>query len=322
MNQEQNNDNLNSQGSNIIPNNQSLNTTQIMDYNSQTGQTIYANQNQPQVNTNMYQQQYVNQNNNSTKKKKIKWWIPILFFVGGFLMFLGNFIATIIVTSQQDLVLESDLLKNPIIMLFRWLTIICWIMVIPSLIIVIINYNKKTPEEKIQNDFQINNMINNATSLHEKLLIAYIGNNYDQIIQKKFSIPALFLSWIYTLYRKIYIPSIIGMVATIFLGFLPNPIYSIMIFAFVIVLGINFNKWYIAYAKKQVNKIISNNQNVSETVLINICKEKGGTNIWAAIAIYTVFVIISSALNPNISVGNDKLNINIIENTIALKVKK
>lgn len=138
-------------------------------------------------------------------------------------------------------------------------------------------------------------------SLDDKLLMAFIGNNYEQIMQQKFSVPALFLSWIYTLYRKIYIPSIIGMGAIILLGFLPSIIYTIIVFAFVIVLGINFNKWYVAYAKKQVEKIKMSNQNINENELINICKKKGGTNIWLAILIYAVFAIVSGFLNPNVN---------------------
>lgn len=138
-------------------------------------------------------------------------------------------------------------------------------------------------------------------SLDDKLLMAFIGNNYEKIMQQKFSIPALFLSWIYTLYRRIYIPSIIGMVAIILLGFLPSIIYTIIVFAFVIVLGINFNKWYVAYAKKQVEKIKMSNQNINENELINICKKKGGTNIWLAILIYAIFAIVSGFLNPNLN---------------------
>ena len=260
--------------------------------------------------------QNINQNNNFVRKKKLKWWIPVLFFVGGFLMFLGNSFTMILVNSQEEFVVESDLLKNPIIMTFRWLAFICWFLVIPSLIFVIIDYNKKTPEEKKQNNCQLNNMINSANSLDEKLLMAFIGNNYDKIIQQNFSVPALFLSWIYTLYRKVYIPSIIGMVAIIILGFLPSTIYTMVILIFVIVLGINFNRWYVFYAKKQVEKIKISNQAVNENELINICKKKGGTNLWIAILIYAIFGIVSRFLNPNVAKqynNLDYLTNNVIE---------
>jgi len=127
--------------------------------------------------------------------------------------------------------------------------------------------------------------------------MAFIGNNYQRIMQQKFSLPALFLSWIYTLYRKVYIPSIIGMIAIIILVFLPSAIYSVIVLVFLVVLGINFNKFYISYAKKQINKIKMTNQNVNENELISICNKKGGTNVWLAILIYAIFAIISGLLN-------------------------
>lgn len=139
-------------------------------------------------------------------------------------------------------------------------------------------------------------MINNATSLDDKLLISFIRNNYEKIIKKNFSIPSLFFSWFYTLYRKVYILSIIGMIIILILGFLPSMIAFIIALSFSIVLGLNFNKWYIIYSRKQINKIKTNNHNISENELINICKKKGGTNIWLAIIIYVIFFIISNLL--------------------------
>lgn len=279
----------------------------IIGYDSKTGQPIYETQHiqpmnyQQNMNQNFNQQMYVNQNSNIQQtqkpKKKLKWWIPVLLFVAGFLLYIGEFVARSLVFSQNELVLESDILKNPIIMSLRWLAFICWFMVVPSLIIVIVKYVKKTPSEKYQSDIEINNMIHNATSLDEKLLIAFIGDNYQKIIQKKYSIPALFLSWIYTLYRKVYIPSVIGMVVILLLGFLPSTIYIILVLVFAIVLGMNFNKWYITYAQSQVQKIKNANPNASETELTDICTKKGGTNIWIAIVIYIIFVIVSNTLS-------------------------
>ena len=164
------------------------------------------------------------------------------------------------------------------------------------LIIVIIKYNAKTPEEKNQENIEINNMINNATSLDEKLQIAYIGYNYQKIMSQNLSIPALFLSWLYTLYRKVYIPSIIGMAIVSLLSFIPYRLYYVIILIFVIVLGMNFNKWYIAYVKNQIQKIKINNPNADESNLINICRNQGGTNVGIAIAIYIGFAIIQAII--------------------------
>ncbi len=230
------------------------------------------------------------------KKEKLKWWIPLLFFLGGILMVVCSLVTEIICRSQEDFILDYQLIdKYPIIITFRRLAAVCWFLVIPSLIYIIVKYNKKSTEEKNQENNQIYSLINNATTLDEKLLIAYIGNNYQKIILQKFSIPAL-LSWLYTLYRKVYIPSIIGMIIILILKFLPNNIYTIIAFVFIIILCINFNKWYIAYVKNKIQKIKTNNPNANESELINICIKKGGTNIWIAILIYFAFIIIESIL--------------------------
>lgn len=73
-------------------------------------------------------------------------------------------------------------------------------------------------------------------------------------------------------YKKVYVPAIIGIIV---LRILPD----IFLLVIDILLGFKFNKWYIDYAKKQINKIKLNNQNANEFELINICKRKGGT-LW------------------------------------------
>lgn len=96
----------------------------------------------------------INQNNNIQQRPKsarrLKWWIPLLFFLGGILMTVGSIVAEVIIRSQE-VVLDYQIRNHPDIMIFRWLAVICWLLVIPSLIIVIVKYNKKTPNEKNKN---------------------------------------------------------------------------------------------------------------------------------------------------------------------------
>lgn len=86
-------------------------------------------------------------------------------------------------------------------------------------------------------------------------------------------------------------------------------IYTLLVLVFAAVLGINFNKWYIIYAKRHIEKIKTNNPNTNENELVNICRQKGGTNIWLAIVIYVVFCIISSVLNPKSQLYNNNENL-------------
>ncbi len=286
MNQDSNNlnkNNYNLDSNNRIQDNQSIYTNQ--DNTISQSQQVSSNVFQQQS-TSYSQQVITNQSNNiqplTKTKKKLKWWIPLLLFLGGLLM----------TACSMEVFLLG--LQDSLVSFFEGVATICWLLVIPSLIFVIVKYNSKTSDEKNQENIH---MIDNTNSLDEKLLILYIGDNYQKIMLQKFSIPALFFSWLYTLYRKVYIPSIIGMAIVSILGFLPNSIYYIIVLIFLIVLGINFNKWYIVYVKKQIQKIKTNNPNASENELINICRKQGGTNIWMSIVIYIVFVIIQTFLS-------------------------
>ena len=286
--------NQNTKWYNNVPNNQMMQNYQNNNMNSSmNNQGILNSQN-----NSYYQTPYQGQNNNYTnnilnrkRKKKLKWWIPVLLFGIGFLTILINFTMAIMADpAAKNLVKISPILQS----IISILGILSLVLVIPSIIVVIIMYHKKTPEEKMEATINMNNMINNANSLYEKLLIAYIGDSYNYIKPNKFSIPAAIFNWLFLLYRKMYIPPIVGLIVFDFLGFLPDALFIIISTVTVIVLGINFNKWYILYAKKQIEKIKLTSGNVSESEIINIVQKKGGTNFWLAIAIYVAVSVILS----------------------------
>lgn len=305
MNQEQNNLNT---GNNSISNNQLLNSNKVIGYNSQTGQPIYqstpsnnnyyqnnqsSNNNQvigynPQTGQPIYNYQNANRQINANpdqkvKKKKMKWWIPLLLFAGGFLL---TFVRTILLMLE---VLEQG---SPILGVFTLLITMCWLMVIPSLIIVVILYNKKNDEEKKVNNQQLNFMLDNSRSLEEKMLIAYIGNNCQPILEWKFSIPAFFLNWMYLCYRKFYPLFAIALILILISSFLPEYVITLISLGEAIVLGIKFNEWYVSYVKKQIKKIKDKNPNSSEMELINICKQKGNTSIMLIFIVLIILFVI------------------------------
>lgn len=74
--------------------------------------------------------------------------------------------------------------------------------------------------------------------------------------------------------------------------FLPNisSIYSIIL---MICSGFLFNKLYVKYAKKKINKLRQENPNATENDLIKLARQKGGVS-FRALAIYIiVFIIIN-----------------------------
>lgn len=90
-------------------------------------------------------------NTNIIKRKKLQWWIPLLFFVWGLVLNLVNITAVILLRSSEEFV-DYQISDYPILMIVGSLAWICWLLVIPSLIIVVVKHNKKTPLEKEQNN--------------------------------------------------------------------------------------------------------------------------------------------------------------------------
>lgn len=226
-----------------------------------------------------------------TKRKKFKWQIPVLFFLMGIIFLLASIVIKL-------LLIEED---NPLIsQIFATLATISWLLVIPSLIIVIILYVRKkdskyqmTPEE----------ILHSNASPSEQNRMAYIGKNYVKISKKKFSIPAFFFSWIYLLYRKKYLVAILGMLLIVILTVLSKYIsimkivINILSIGIPILLGLKFNAWYINSANKKLKKLKAKKLQLSALDFIALCQKKGGTNLFLAIIIYTIFVITITTIN-------------------------
>ena len=245
-----------------------------------------------------------------SKKTKIKWFIPVLFFLIGLVIKIANSTMYLLFNNQLSM---DEWATNSISKTLNMLSMICWLLVIPSLIVVIIKRNNK--DKDVLNQTLT---IGNTSTLDEKLLMAYIGNNYQKIMKKNFSIPAFFLSWGYILYRKLYLPAILGMTVIMFLSFLPEQIYLLLIFAILFVIGFGFNKFYIYTVNNNINKIKKENQNATESELINICQKNGGTNILLAIVIFLIFSIISNLVNNLIDTSS--FNVNHDNNNIVVKL--
>ena len=160
-------------------------------------------------------------------------------------------------------------------------------------------------ENSIENNQSINNIeanrevnsnYNQNLSLDEKLLSAYVGNNYDKIINKKFNVSAFFFSFFYLAYRKIYLLTFILLVVLNLLSKISN-ILSFITIIVLIVIGFTFNKNYILYSKKQIDKIKKNNSNLSEEQLIEIVRKKGGTSTAGMIIFMIIWFVIAAFLN-------------------------
>lgn len=127
----------------------------------------------------------------------------------------------------------------------------------------------------------------------EPFIESYIGEDYRSIKNNLINVYALFFNWLYVLYRKLYITGIIG------LGIIPiliyiNPIYCLIYIGIsMIVLGIFFNYYYQLICKIKVTKIVEKAEEEDSFTIKDICKKKGGVNVYFCLSIYTIILSIS-----------------------------
>ena len=125
----------------------------------------------------------------------------------------------------------------------------------------------------------------------EDLLPSFIGEDYEKMKEEPFNLYACLLNWLYCIYRKLYIEGILGLIITsaviIFLRF-----YSLIYFIIQLpILGYFFNRYYLSFSRKKVEKIINNNKKLTRTALENLCKKKGRVNGIVTLFLYAIFLV-------------------------------
>lgn len=171
------------------------------------------------------------------------------------------------------------------------------------------------PELENQDTYQINN--NKEEIIKDKkdkkltnfkddrFIELFIGEDYKWIIKRPVNIYALLLSWIYFLYRKMYITGIIGLIITgIVCRLYPSFIY-IYIPIVMILSGIVFNPLYKAYANFRINRIREKNYGTDDFAIEQICQEKGGTNVVITLIVFLVFLIIMFRTYYKVIINNE-----------------
>lgn len=127
----------------------------------------------------------------------------------------------------------------------------------------------------------------------DRYIEAYIGEDYKWVMKRPFNIYALLLSWMYFIYRKLYLIGIIGLaISGIILRFVPSLIAPYIVIS-MIGSGFLFNKIYLIQIEKRVNKIIDENTMTDNFTIEEICKKKGGVNVILALIIFFAFLCIT-----------------------------
>lgn len=126
----------------------------------------------------------------------------------------------------------------------------------------------------------------------EDILEGYIGEDYKSISNSIFNIWAFLLSWVYFIYRKLYIIGYVGLFITLLMVIFLRRFLFIYLGVIMITSGFVFNPIYIMLAKTKIGIIKDQNQDSDRFTIINIAMEKGGTNLVIALISYLVFLVI------------------------------
>lgn len=150
-----------------------------------------------------------------------------------------------------------------------------------------------------QNNLDTNgqvNVNNKEQFSDEELVTAYVGEKYNKFKSSKFNIWALLFGPLYLAYRKMFWYGIgLCVVETILTNFIKIGFWFGLVLR--IVLALFVNKFYLQEASKRVNKIKSENANVSKDGLVLASKITGGVSKdLLALAMYVTGTITTIAL--------------------------
>lgn len=141
-----------------------------------------------------------------------------------------------------------------------------------------------TPPEDSHPEIEMNE------NRYDRLLEAYVGEDYQEIVRKKINIYAFIFNLFYFLYRKMYIIGIIGLIilwviAVKFTSFIIPYIIVVAVLS-----GVLFNPIYLKLANVKIKRIRKNNPSTDDFDLMEVCRKKGGVNVIIALIIYLVFI--------------------------------
>ena len=145
-------------------------------------------------------------------------------------------------------------------------------------------------EFKLDSDAKSGKKLTNFKN--DRFVEAYIGEDYKWVMKRPVNIYALLLSWIYFLYRKMYVIGIIGLIITGIVVRLFFPILIIYIAIVMILSGVLFNPIYKFVVDYRIKRIKEKNYGTDDFTLEQICQEKGGVNVIIPLIIFFIFLLI------------------------------
>lgn len=169
--------------------------------------------------------------------------------------------------------------------------------------------------------------IKNNVLYNEDCLKSFVGEAYDNFLNKKFNIGAFLLTFVYMIYRKTYLYAFLTLLLFLLCGLVFQKFEIYIIFS--IVIGFVYNPIYLSFAKNKVEKIKNKNKDKDDNELNDICSKAGGVSVvsvilsgcltWIILNI-VVLVFIFIGLLPHYKDLFDLIKKDMAENNISGEV--
>ena len=153
-----------------------------------------------------------------------------------------------------------------------------------------VELNSKTDEILDEHNKKLIAEYENKDMFKKKCLKTFLSTDYQNVISSGFNIYALLFSWIYFIYKKMYIIGIIGLLVMGILILYDKIIFFVYAVLSMIMSGLFFNKLYKWKANRIINKILRKNTNPN--VILKKIKKAGKENVLLTMAIYFIFLLL------------------------------
>lgn len=166
------------------------------------------------------------------------------------------------------------------------------------------NFSKK--EKKKKSFFQYDEEeIESYGFKNDRFIEFFIGEDYKWIIKRKINIYALLLSWIYFLYRKMYIIGTIGLIITGIVVRLFPKFLIVYVPVVMILCGLLFNPIYKFFTNARIDSIKRRNPDADDYELEQLCQKYGGVNVINPLIIFLIFMLIMIRTYYSFHINNE-----------------
>ena len=137
-------------------------------------------------------------------------------------------------------------------------------------------------------------------------IAAFIGEDYKWIVNKPLNIYALLFSWMYFVYRKLYIIGILGLVLVgVIVRYVPV-IAPVIIILSMVLSAVIFNPIYLAVVKIRVQRLIDKYGDETDNFILDKCIQQGGVNTPRALLVFLIFLVALFFTYYSINFGGKK----------------